>query len=354
MGSWRLLWLAVGIVVLLGGLLVLIVYVPQRVIDPHGLSAAERLNAASNLRTDLLQALGGMALLGTLYFSARTLQLNRRGQVTERFTKAIDQLGQLEPEKLAVRLGGIYALEQIALDSEDMHWPTVEVLTAFLRENSRTSPASQTARTSVQVPGASAPDAGESKNQSGSRPRTDLQAIATVLGRRPARKEAGRRLDLRAVMLPRVDLSGGRLQKADLSGAQLQDASLGGAQFQEADLTESNLQGARLAGAQFQEANLTDANLQRAHLAGAQLQRAYLLGAQLQEANLADAQLQGAHFAGAQLMGAYFRGANLQGAHLDGSRGLTHSQLREALLDSKTVLPPGLLEGAGGTDRDAG
>jgi hypothetical protein len=33
-----------------------------------------------------------------------------------------------------VRLGGIYALERIARDSESDHWAVMEVLTAFVRE----------------------------------------------------------------------------------------------------------------------------------------------------------------------------------------------------------------------------
>ena len=33
-----------------------------------------------------------------------------------------------------IRLGGIYALEQIATNSAHNHWPVMEVLTAFVRE----------------------------------------------------------------------------------------------------------------------------------------------------------------------------------------------------------------------------
>jgi hypothetical protein len=40
------------------------------------------------------QILGGAALLSGLYSTWRTLQVNREGQITERFTRAIDQLGQ--------------------------------------------------------------------------------------------------------------------------------------------------------------------------------------------------------------------------------------------------------------------
>jgi hypothetical protein len=44
----------------------------------------------------------------------RTLELTEQGQVTDRYTKAIEQLGS---DKLDVRIGGIYALERIARDS---------------------------------------------------------------------------------------------------------------------------------------------------------------------------------------------------------------------------------------------
>ena len=41
----------------------------------------------------------------------RTVELTEQGQVTDRYTKAIDQLSSKE---LEVRIGGIYALERIA------------------------------------------------------------------------------------------------------------------------------------------------------------------------------------------------------------------------------------------------
>jgi hypothetical protein len=52
-------------------------------------------------------------LLGA-FFTWRQLQISREGQVTDRFTRAVDQLGHPEVD---VRLGGIYALERIAKDS---------------------------------------------------------------------------------------------------------------------------------------------------------------------------------------------------------------------------------------------
>ncbi len=45
---------------------------------------------------------------------------------------------------LEVRLGGIYALERIARDSPKDHWTIMEVLTAYVRENSPPNPKRRT------------------------------------------------------------------------------------------------------------------------------------------------------------------------------------------------------------------
>jgi hypothetical protein len=85
-------------------------------------------NAQSAARASLVAALGVLAVLiggvvGFLNFrenqhqNLRSLELSRRGQVNERFSKAIEQLGS---DKLDVRIGGIYALEQIAHDSREL------------------------------------------------------------------------------------------------------------------------------------------------------------------------------------------------------------------------------------------
>src|SRR5262245_19372022 len=90
----------------------------------------DRLATESGFRQTLVQFVGGVALLGGLYFTAqtlrtsqetlrvnqKTLETTQQRQITERFAKAIEQLG--DKEQLMVRLGGIYALERIAKDSE--------------------------------------------------------------------------------------------------------------------------------------------------------------------------------------------------------------------------------------------
>src|SRR5262249_26632269 len=170
--------LVVGTVVLL--LLFLFVWKVPKWQVANITDEKDRLATESGFRQTLVQLVGGAAALGAFYFTAQTLrtsqdtlEVTRQGQITERFTKAIEQLG--DKERLMVRLGGIYALERIAKDSEYDHWPVMEVLTAFVRE---------------QVPVQDARDtqplkqAAEDKGQEMPKLPTDIQAILTVLGRR--------------------------------------------------------------------------------------------------------------------------------------------------------------------------
>jgi len=89
-----------------------------------------RLQAASSFRTAIVAGLAGLAALGSLALASRTYRLTQQGQLTDRYTKAIEQLGSDKPD---VRLGGIYALERIAKDSAYDRATIAEVLTAFIR-----------------------------------------------------------------------------------------------------------------------------------------------------------------------------------------------------------------------------
>ena len=152
----------------------------------------DRLTAESGFRQTLIQITGGAALLGGLYFTAQTLrtsqetlQVNQEtlrttqaGQFTERFNKAVEYLGN--KEQLMVRVGGIYALERIAKDSEYDHWTVMEVLTAFVREQTQVQKITPTKSLKANM---------KSQVQESSKPPADIQAILTVLGRRTRRYE---------------------------------------------------------------------------------------------------------------------------------------------------------------------
>jgi hypothetical protein len=227
----------------------------------------------------LAQILAGTALLSGLYFTWRTLQVNREGQITERFTRAIDQLGKVEDgQKLfEIRLGGIYALERIARESAEDHWPIMEVLTAYVRQNAPLRTESDD--------GTSAPD-------------PDVQAIMTVLRRRARFFGHGEPdfLDLGRTHLGEANLQEANLQGAKLWGAHLKGAKLWGAKLQKVILREANLYAANLYAANLQGAHLIGANLIGAHLREASVQIAnfpefYIPEANLRGANVTDEQL---------------------------------------------------------------
>src|SRR5829696_6253474 len=105
--------LAVAVVgmafVLLGLLWMVLVAAPAWLVDGEQLRESQVQN---EVRTTLLQGLGGAFLLMGAFFTYRQVHTAREGQITERYSRAIDQLGRVE--QLDVRLGGIYALERIA------------------------------------------------------------------------------------------------------------------------------------------------------------------------------------------------------------------------------------------------
>jgi hypothetical protein len=73
-------------------------------------------------RRTVTQALGGLGTFMLIWIAWKNLNLIRKGQNTDRFTKAIDQLGATSKEggpSLEIRLGGIYALDQLAQQDRD-------------------------------------------------------------------------------------------------------------------------------------------------------------------------------------------------------------------------------------------
>jgi hypothetical protein len=269
----------------------------------------DRIDLESKSRQTMAQILGGAVLLVGLYFTSQTLYVSQQGQITDRFTKAIDQLGK---DNMPVRLGGIYALERIAKDSEYDHWAVMEVLTAFIREQVPVKDAGDTHPLGKRE---------EDKDQKIPELRTDIQAILTVLGRRTRTYKNGetQSLNLRKTQLQGADLRGAQLQKASLEGAQLQKASLEGAQLQKAQLW----------GAQLQKASLWDARLQGAYLGGAQLQGAHLARARFQGADLGTIQL---------------RPTNLEGVDFTEVKGLTQEQINVTCGNESTKLPAGFIK----------
>jgi Pentapeptide repeats (8 copies) len=211
--------------------------------------------------------------------------------ISQQVSKGFELLGD---DKLARRLGGIYALEGVMNASEQYYQPVLEALCAFVRDNAKAKIAKEP-------------------------PATDIQAALTVIGRRAAGQGY---IDLSSAYVPKADL-----RIANLTAANLRSADLPGAKLRSANLSHADLTHADLTRADLTAANLRSANLPGVNLGGADLFRANLTAANLADANLADANL---------------TGANLTNADLTAATGLSQDQLDKACGDKETKLPSGL------------
>ena len=288
----------------------------------------------------------------------KNLEHARDGKITERFSKAVELLGD---EKLEVRLGGIYALERIARDSQPDHWTVMEVLTAFIREYPHGKFSDQTstneaAKTPSDITQPLQVDSSISRATiEDKKIPTDIQASLMVIGRRkwvdeetPHQRLDLRKAALKGAELPQMNFLNVELIGANLTGANLTGTNLTGANLTRANLTGANLTGANLTGTNLTGANLTGANLTGAHLAKADLRRAILTKTNLSDANLSEADLSEAICRGTKFLQANFSGAKLTrtklAAKLSETIGLTWEQVLEAEISSYTSLPPKLAQ----------
>ncbi|MDY7048623.1 MAG: pentapeptide repeat-containing protein [Microcystis panniformis WG22] len=284
----------------------------------------------------------GIGLIVNYLNSQAEMQLTQQRLITERFSKAVEQIGNTKEE---VVIGGIYSLERIAKDSPKDQWTIMEVLTSYIRKNSpipsniQQLEPEERQKALKKLPSVSIP----------------VQAALTVIGRRKVENDqAGDNLaettDSNKIKI--LDLSGTNLREANLNRANLYGAYLNGAYLNEANLDGANLYGAILNGAilygailngailneaNLNEANLNEANLIGANLNGANLWVANLNGANLNGANLNEAYLIEANLNGANLNGANLNGANLIGANLIGAEDLNPEQIKSACFWERAI-----------------
>jgi Pentapeptide repeats (8 copies) len=280
---WGLAGLAVaGCIALVGGLILWVVVMPSRLAPPVPVETLNeitdprarlevtdaRTRLHHDLRNSALQLLTVLAVLAGAGLGFQQLaedrsqasqdrdqaiqdrQLTRQGQASERFTRAIDQLGS---SRVETRIGGIYGLDQIAEQSPENTGPVGEVLLAWLngRPRSRTRP-----DTPVRE---HAPDV--------------QAALSVLIGRQHYASIVANRLDLHGLGLRGGDLSGANLAGANLKGADLSDADLNGANLNGADLRDADLRDAGLSAAVLTNADLRGTDLFGALLIDAHLPR---------------------------------------------------------------------------------
>jgi uncharacterized protein YjbI with pentapeptide repeats len=283
---------------------------------------ADVANLQNEMRRTFLQVVGGAFALFALYLTFRRVVVAEQGHITDRYTKAIEQLGAMKAENkpnVEVRLGAIYALERIAQDSPRDHWTIMEVLTAYVRQN---APAPVNAPTKTQ-----------NRDAIAKGPATEIQAILTVLGRRRrnrGREHMGQQLDLkncdlRAASFEEAHIEGVIFDESHLEGANFFDAHIEWASFANAYIEEANFSGSHGEGARFI----------KTHMDGATFSSAYMKGAIFGEARMKGtsfvlARLEGAFFINTYAKGTSFDGAHVEGTGFWGSVGLAVEQIQSS------------------------
>jgi hypothetical protein len=184
-----------------------------------------RLGRRNDLRNGILQTLVVAGVLAGAWLGFQQLDdardkaaedrnnviadrnLTRQGQASERFTRAISQLGD---KRVETRIGGIYGLAQIAEQAPENNRPVGEVLLAYINRLPRpTEPAESSLS--------------ESAKPSLAEDAPDVQAALAVLtGKGYA--WLSHRLNLKTLNLRGANLRGANLHLADLTEAKLSGA----------------------------------------------------------------------------------------------------------------------------------
>ena len=319
------------VVLVVAGAILALYYLPKMWVPVYppgeeGLSPKICFDIENEARKTLAYIMGGLLAIIGIYMAHRRiralerqvqigqeqLQVAQEGQITERFTRAIEQLGSKE---MAIRLGGIYALERIANDSDKDYWSIMETLTACVRERVPWREPLPEESSGDSGEEAAAPEAAATEVLVAPKPATYLQGILTVLLMAATHKPG---TDIQAILT----VLGRRKYK-----------------FEQGETQNLDLRGTDLRGAEFRGANLVGAVL-----VGANLEGANLMGANLERANLYEAHLEGAKLQGARLERAELYKVNLEGANLREVTGLSREQLAEAIIDDQTILPDYLQE----------
>lgn len=256
-------------------------------------------------------AIGGFVVYLNFLVGNANRQIAKEKQVTERFANAVELLGAgADKEQIQVRIGAIYALEQIALDYPSEYLRTVvNILSAFVRETSWLSKK----------------EAFASEQESPKRTPTDIQAALDAVSKIiEVASATEKQKNLNEVQ---VDFSGSYLKFAWLNHRNLEKAylwrtDLSKAYLEKAELPGADLWGAKLIKADLREAVLYKAKMGKVDLTGADLRETDLTNANLRYALLTDANLKGAILTGAVLFKADLSGCiNLEREQISGLKG---------------------------------
>ncbi|MBW4982992.1 pentapeptide repeat-containing protein [Mameliella sp. CS4] len=316
--------------------------------------------------------LGGPFVIWGAVLKHRTVEFQKEGHITERISKAVEQLGAEKsvkrdgkPEEtvpnIEVRIGGLLSLERIAQDSTNYdkgrdHVRVMEILCAYVREN---APAEDAVDFPLPEWEPLKDDATEEERENhvkkredrfegenGSKaqewaqslpdPRADIALALRIIGRRDkeqlrvearwgpeASDKAEWVFDTPCPYLPEPPEGKRHPEGAIKSYKQkLQDwnGKISGYSGYRPDLRKTNLQKADLSKLTLSGVRLDAARMEGAFLGEARMEGADLGQARMEGADLRRVRMEGADLWGARMEGAFFGEARLEGTDLGEAR----------------------------------
>jgi hypothetical protein len=267
-----------------------------------GISSEEKLaELGVQARSSITQALGGLALIVTIAISAyqvtqaresaertfkatqqssdknlgvalENLALAREGQMSERFSSAVEQLGKTDgkgrPDR-DVRTAALFSMMRIGIDSDLYKQPALLIVATYVSRQ-------------FVPPPKLAPNGCKARFEFTQNQPDVANALRFGLHQISAKLDKKDRFGLRGANFTGLALDGLNLGGFDLRGIQFGHASLVRANFRDAVLTGANFEHACLIGA-----NLTGASVSGAHFTGATFTRAGLERSPLSKAQKA-------------------------------------------------------------------
>ena len=304
-----------------------------------------------NMALVLGGVIAGILALWRSIVAERQADTAQQSLLNERYQKGAEMLGS---EDLTVRLGGIYALEQLAMENpEQYHVQVMKLFCAFTRNPTEDKDYEK--------------KLDERNADRLTSPREDVQASIDAIGSRDKRRVKIEKSQGFSLNLIGASLSGVHIAEANLSGAMLDDAVMQGAKLREVDFTDARAPGVNLSGAlihqqvkplfELHRANLACAGLDRINLSGKRIRgtnlrqarirfselsstlltKCDLTGAQIFESNLSIAQILSTDMSGTTLPSTDISGTFFynpySGSNPSPVVGLTQTQLDEACAD---------------------
>ena len=155
MNIWKLI-LTNKMPIIVGLALLLVIFLPHMQIsflnesEFGGEGQKQKWEIINEYRKTILQAIAGVLIIVGLWIAnkrarAHEMQVNHSQEqvkvsqdalITERFSRAIEQLGKDANNDLPSVLEGFYTLDQIATESKKIRFQVLQVLTAYIWTNS--------------------------------------------------------------------------------------------------------------------------------------------------------------------------------------------------------------------------